>query len=194
MFMNWLLGIFLAASCVCAYFTGQGDALSAAVPEGARAGITLAISMAGSMVLWTGVGKLMEAVGITALLSKLLSPLLTRVFPAAKDDGPLAGAISANFCANLLGLGNAATPMGMQAVQLMAKHTRPGIASDQMCRLVVLNTASIQLIPSTVAAVRTSLGCATPFDILPAVWITSLTSAALGVTAAWLLGKVWPHE
>ena len=194
MFMNWLLGIFFAVSCICAYFTGQGSALSAAVPEGAQAGITLAVSMAGSMVLWTGVGKLMEKTGITALLSKLFSPLLNRIFPAAKSDGQLAGTICANFCANLLGLGNAATPMGMQAVQLLAKHARPGIASDQMCRLVVLNTASIQLIPATVAAIRTSLGCATPFDILPAVWITSFTSAALGIAAAWGFGKVWPHE
>ena len=90
-----------------------------------------------------------------------------------------------------MGLGNAATPMGIQAAQRLTAHGKPGIASDELCRLIVLNTASIQLIPANVAAIRAGLGCAAPFDILPAVWVTSLCSAGLGVTAAWLLGKVW---
>ena len=194
MFLNCLLGIFLLFSCVCALFNGRGADLSAAVAEGAQAGITLTISMAGAMCLWTGVGKLMERVGITAFLSKLLAPLLCRLFPSSKHDEPLAAALSGNICSNFLGLGNAATPMGIQAARHMAKYAPSGIASDQLCRLVVLNTASIQLLPTTVAAIRTSLGCETPFDILPAVWITSFVSAVLGVTAAWLLGKVWPHD
>ena len=129
-----------------------------------------------------------------SFLSKLLAPLLYRIFPAARHDPPLAAALSGNICANFLGLGNAATPMGIRAARHMAKYAPSGIASDQLCRLVVLNTASIQLLPTTVAAIRTSLGCETPFDILPAVWITGFASAALGVTAAWLLGKVWVHD
>lgn len=194
MFMNWLFVFFIGVSCLCAFLTGQGAALSAAVPEGAQAGIALAVSMAGSMCLWTGLGRLMEHTGITARLSKLLSPLLHRIFPATKTDPSLARSLSGNICANFLGLGNAATPMGIQAVRHMARLAPNGAASDQMCRLVVLNTASIQLIPATVAALRTSLGCTTPFDILPAVWITSISSAALGLTAAWFLGKVWTHD
>lgn len=194
MIMGWIFCIFTAVSCICAAFTGQGGALAAAVPEGAQAGITLAISMAGSLCLWTGVGRLLEASGITGLLSRLMQPLLHRIFPSAKGNASLAASLSSNICANFLGLGNAATPMGIQAVQKMAESARPGTATDEMCRLVVLNTASIQLIPATVAAVRASLGCATPFDILPAVWVTSICSAGLGVTAAWLLGKVWTHD
>ena len=115
-------------------------------------------------------------------------PLLHRVFPSTKEDAALAESLSANICANFLGLGNAATPMGIQAAQRMK---RGGTATDELCRLIVLNTASIQLIPANVSAVRSALGCATPFDILPAVWVTSLCSAGLGVTAAWVLGKVW---
>ena len=144
--------------------------------------------MAGSLCLWTGAGRLMEHAGITRMLSRLLRPLLHRVFPSTKEDAALAGSLSANICANFLGLGNAATPMGIQAAQRMK---RGGTATDELCRLIVLNTASIQLIPANVAAVRSALGCATPFDILPAVWVTSLCSAGLGVTAAWVLGKVW---
>jgi len=194
MIMGWMLCIFVGLSCACAFLTGRGAALAAAVPAGAQAGITLAVSMAGSLCLWTGVGKLMEQSGITKLLSGLLAPLLHRLFPGTRTDACLAQAVSGNICANFLGLGNAATPMGIQAVQHMAKFASCSSATDEMCRFVVLNTASIQLIPATVAAVRTSLGCTTPFDILPAVWITSLTSASFGVGAAWLLGRVWSHD
>ena len=192
MVMSWILTGIIAVSCFCAALTGSGSALAAAIPQGAQAGVTLAISMAGSICLWTGVGTLMEHGGITAWLSRLLSPLLHRVFPGTRTDPKLANALSGNICANFLGLGNAATPMGIRAVQRMAKE--PGVATDEMCRLIVLNTASIQLIPANVAAVRAGLGCATPFDILPAVWLTSICSAGLGVAAAWALGKVWPHD
>ncbi len=181
-------------SVVCSIVTGSGSALAASVPAGAQAGITLALSITGSICLWTGVGKVMEKAGITAMLSKMLSPLLHRVFPGTKQNPVLAETLSGNICANLLGLGNAATPMGIRAVQQMKNPEKPHLATDQMCRLIVLNTASIQLIPANVAAVRASLGCASPFDILPAVWLTSLCSASLGVCAAFLLGKVWHHD
>ena len=165
--------------------------MAAAVPRGAQSGVTLAISMAGSICLWSGVGKLMEATGVTGILSKLLAPLLKRLFPGTKKDPILSGNLSANICANFLGLGNAATPMGIRATRRMLDPDRPGLATDEMCRLIVLNTASIQLIPANVAAVRVGLGCQTPFNILPAVWITSLCSAGMGLMAAWLLGRVW---
>lgn len=194
MVMSWIFCIMIVISVICAVMGGNGAALASATTEGAQAGITLAFSMAGSLCLWSGVGKLMEHAGITAALSRLIRPLLSRVFPTSRTDHVLAGFLSGNICANFLGLGNAATPMGIQAVKSMAQHTSPGTASDEMCRLIVLNTASIQLIPATVAAVRSSLGCASPFDILPAVWVTSVCSAGLGVAAAWYLGKVWPHD
>lgn len=194
MVMSRILCVMILVSVISAFCTGNGAALAAAVPEGAQSGITLAISMAGSLCLWSGVGKLMERAGMTAALSRLIRPLLHKVFPSTRTDSTLAGQLSGNICANFLGLGNAATPMGIQAVKSMSLHAAPGSASDEMCRLIVLNTASIQLIPATVAAVRSALGCEAPFDILPAVWGTSLCSAGLGVAAAWYLGKVWPHD
>jgi len=194
MVMSWIFTGLVGISLICALVLGNGSAVAAAIPAGAQAGITLAISMAGSVCLWTGVGKLMETVGITTALSRLLRPLLHRVFPQTKSDAALSASLSANICANFLGLGNAATPMGILSVQRMVSQAQPHTATDQMCRLVVLNTASIQLIPATVAAVRVSLGSVAPFDILPAVWVTSLCSAGLGITAAWLLGKLWRHD
>lgn len=191
MLMSWIWTGMVALALIASVFTGRGGELAASVSQGAQAGITLVISLAGSIVLWTGVGKLMEKAGITYRLSQLLRPLLGRLFPSSKDDQILAGSLSANVCANFLGLGNAATPMGIQAAQRMALRSENGVASDELCRLIVLNTASIQLIPANVAAVRSALGCGTPFDILPAVWVTSLCSASLGVLAAWLMGKLW---
>jgi len=186
MVMGWIWVGIIGVSVLCALWNGQGAALSSAVIQGAQAGIELGVSIAGSLCLWSGVGRLMEAAGVSGFLSKLFSPLLTRLFPSSREDAALRDALSGNICANFLGLGNAATPLGVRA----AKRLRRGdTATDELCRLVVLNTASIQLLPTNVAAVRASLGCATPFDILPAVWVTSLFSAGLGVTAAWLLGR-----
>ncbi len=192
MIMSYIWVGLIAVSLAASLVLGNGSQLAAAIPQGAQAGVTLAISMAGSICLWTGVGKVMEKAGITGFLSRLLKPLLGRIFPSFQTDPVLAGSLSANVCANFLGLGNAATPMGIQAAKRMALQSKNGTATNELCRLIVLNTASIQLIPANVAAIRAAMGCATPFDILPAVWITSLCSAGLGLISAWLLGKVWP--
>ena len=190
MVMSYVWALLVGASVVCAAVTGQMGALSGAVMQGAQSGITLAVSIAGSLCLWAGIGRAMERLGIAAALARMLRPLLHRLFPSTGQDAELAGALSANICANLLGLGNAATPLGIEAARRLAVRS-PGAASDELCRLIVLNTASIQLIPANVAAVRSSLGCAAPFDILPVVWIASALSAGLGVAAAWALGRIW---
>ena len=191
MVMSWIFTGMLFGSVLFAALSGHGGALSAAAVEGAQAGVTLALSITGAVCLWSGVGKLMEKIGVTASLSRLLSPVLGRIFPSTKKAARLAGSLSANVCANFLGLGNAATPMGIAAVRRLKDPEEPTLATDEMCRLIVLNTASIQFLPTNVAAVRSALGCASPFDILPAVWVSSLLSASLGVLAAWCLGKVW---
>lgn len=189
MVMSWVWAALVGISIICAAVTGNIRGLSGAVMQGAQRGVTLSISLAGSLCLWAGIGKVMERLGLTAGLARLLRPGMVRLFPAAAEDSSLAAALSANICANFLGLGNAATPPGMEAARRLAARS-PRIASDELCRLVVLNTASIQLIPANVAALRSSLGCSTPFDILPAVWITSLSSAGLGLAAAWWLGRM----
>ncbi len=194
MVMSWIWTGILALSLICALVLDNGSALAAAIPQGTQAGITLVVSIAGSICLWTGVGKLMERAGMTRALSKLLSPLLSRLFPTTKKDETARHYLCANICANILGLGNAATPMGIQAAKHLTDPNRPAIATDELCRLIVLNTASIQLIPANVAAVRAGLGAAAPFDILPAVWVTSLCSAALGLAAAWGMGALKRHD
>ena len=191
MVMSRIWSTLVLTSIVFSWITGNGPKLSAAVMEGAQSGVTLSISMAGSICLWSGIGNLMEKIGLTDILSRMLKPLLSHLFPGTKQDPALARDLSANICANFLGLGNAATPMGISAAKRMANGKT---ATDGLCRLIVLNSASIQLIPANVAALRTSLGCSSPFDILPAVWITSLCSTGLGLSAAWILGKVWRND
>lgn len=194
MVMSWIFTGLIGISLIFSVFTGSGSALAGAVPEGAQKGAALAVSLAGSICLWSGLGKVMENAGITHKLTVLLRPVLHRLFPGSRTDELLAQHLSANICANLLGLGNAATPMGILAARRMVDPKKPHLATDQLCRLIVLNTASIQLIPANVAALRSSLGCDAPFDILPAVWLTSLCSAGLGLIAAWALGRVWKRD
>jgi spore maturation protein A len=188
MVMSWIWTGILILSVAASVISGRGSLLAAAIPKGAQAGLELALSLAGSICLWSGVGKLMEKAGLTAILSRLFAPLLGRIFPSYKKDPVLAGYLSSNVCANFLGLGNAATPMGIMAATRLAggQHT----ATDELCRLIVLNTASIQLIPATVTAIRSQLGSTSPFEILPAVWVTSIASAGMGLLAARFLGRL----
>lgn len=189
MVLSWIWTALVALSILFSTLLGRGSELAGAVFSGAQAGVTLAVSLTGSICLWSGVGKLLTHLGLTDILSRLLRPVLGKIFPETKKDPAAAGFLSANLCANLLGLGNAATPMGIEAAKRLRDPNRPDYATDGLCRLIVLNTASIQLIPANVAAVRLSLGCANPFDILPAVWITSFCSAGLGLLAAVVLGR-----
>lgn len=180
----------VTAAVVCGLLTGRGPAVAAAAMEGAAAAVELCLSMAGLLCLWMGVMEIMKRSGLSEGLSRLLRPVLKRLYPEFARDAAVMDSISANVSANLLGLGNAATPLGIQAARLMSRKT-PGVASDALCMLVVCNTASIQLIPTTVAGVRLAAGCAAPFDILPAVWLASGISVLVGILAAKLMGRVW---
>ena len=167
--------------------------MAAAAMEGAAAAVELCLSMAGVLCLWMGVMEVMRRSGLSEGLSRLLRPLLKQLYPDFARDREVMDSISANVSANLLGLGNAATPLGIQAARRMSRRT-PGVASDSLCMLVVCNTASIQLIPTTVASVRAAAGCAAPFDILPAVWLASALSVTVGILAAKMMGRLWPAE
>lgn len=180
----------ILVSLLCGLITGQGEAVATAAVTGAADGVELCISMAGILCLWTGVMEVMRRSGLSEKLSLLLRPILKRLFPDFARDQAVMDMVSANVSANLLGLGNAATPLGLEASRLMARRS-PGVASDSLCMFVVCNTASIQLIPTTVASVRSAAGSATPFDILPATWLASTLSVVAGITAAKLMSKFW---
>ena len=189
MLMTYIWLGMAAAAVLFGAATGRLDAVSAAVTEGAGAAVTLCIGIAGAVMLWSAVMEAMRQSGLLAALTRLLRPLLRRIFPRSFSDTDCGDAIALNFTANLLGLGNAATPAGLRAFTRMQRLSEKDTASDEMCRLVVMNTASVQLIPATVAAVRASCGAAAPFDILPCVWLTSLCSVSAGLLTAKLLER-----
>lgn len=169
-------------------FSGTASQLASALLDGAGNGVTLAVTLAGPLCLWCGLTHVMAETGLSDKLAKFLSPILKRLFPNAWQDAQAREALCGNLSANFLGLGSAATPLGIQAACAMAKDA-DGRATDELCKLVVMNTASVQLIPSTVAALRAGLGAASPFNILPAVWVTSLCSVAAGLLAAKVMAK-----
>lgn len=190
MAMAFLWTAMVTASLVFSLANGSVGALGTAAMEGAASAVELCLSMAGVVCLWTGIMEVMNQCGLSATLARLFHPLLKRLLPRASRDEETLSAISANLSADLLGLGNAATPLGIRAARRMSRGCE-GVASDELCLLVVLNTASIQLLPTTLAGVRSALGCQTPFDILPAVWISSLSALITGIAAAKLFSKLW---
>lgn len=184
--MGWVWCGMLLSSMVAAIFSGTLGELTPNALKGASEAINLCIGLAGPLCLWSGAAKVMEKAGLIEKLGRLLLPIFRRLFPKASQNRTTLGYLSANVSANLLGLGNAATPMGIAAVRQMRCGIR---ASDEMCLLIVLNSASVQLLPTTVAAVRSSMGSKSPFDILPAVWLTSVCSVTAGILAAKVLKK-----
>ena len=190
MTMAWIWTGMAVLSILCGLATGRGDLVAAAAVEGAQAAVELCVSIAGMLCLWTGVMEIMRRSGLAEGLSRLLRPVLSALFPQVSGDRGVMDSISANVSANLLGLGNAATPLGIEAVRRMERKS-PGTASDAMCMLVVCNTASIQLIPTTVASVRAAAGSSSPVDILPAVWLASALSVGVGITSCKLFARIW---
>ena len=189
MAMSWIWGGMVILSLLFGAATGRIDAVSEAALSGAQNAVELSLSMAGVLCLWSGIMEIMRVCGLTDGLARAFRPLMRRLLPEASRDSETLAAVSANVSANLLGLGNAATPLGIQAARRMARGCG-GVASDELCRLVVLNTASIQLLPSTVAAIRAGLGCAAPLAIRPAVWLSSAVSVTAGLLCAGLLRRL----
>ena len=179
----WFLMVII--SFICALFTGKMESLSKSILDGADSSIRLVISMAGVMCLWTGIMKIADRSGMTEKISKAMSPLLSKIMPEYSPDSPAMKAVSANITANILGLGNAATPFGIAAMREMQKTNKLGsLPNNSMIMFVVINTASIQIIPTTVAALRQAAGSAEPYSILLHIWFTSLFTLVFGIVTA----------
>ena len=178
-------------SIVCAAANGKLNALSNAAMDGAKASVELCLSIAGMVLFWSGILEVMRRSHLMGKLSKLMLPAIGFLFPNAKSHPDVMADISANVSANLLGLGNAATPAGIRAAHGLERLSRSPVASDDLCMLVIINTASLQLIPTTIGAIRAANGAQNPFDILPAVWLASVISQAAGIIAAKLFSKLY---
>ena len=157
----------------------------------AKTAVELAIGLIGIMALWLGVMKIAEESGLVAKLSRALRPVMTRLFPDVPADHPAMGAMVMNISANILGLSNAATPLGLKAMEELNKlNTKLGTATDAMCTFLVINTSNLQLIPATVIAIRAASGSANPTEILGPVIVATAVAMTVGVTTVKLLAKL----
>lgn len=186
--MNYIWAGMIILSLVFSLITGSGAELSQAVVEGADEAVGLLLGIVGIMCFWSGLMEIAKRSGICDLLAKFFSPVLRFLFPHIDSTSPAMKYISLNISANLLGLGNAATPFGLKAMEELQRiNPIRDRASDSMLLFVVMNTASIQLIPTTISAYRANYGSVTPFDILPCVWISSVCALGVGIMVAKVL-------
>ncbi len=185
--------VFLVLALICGAFTGRLDAVTTAVGTGAGEAVTLIISIAGLMCFWSGIMELVQASGLAEKLSRILMPLLRPLFGKAATDREAMETVSANVAANLLGLSNAATPLGLRAADRLYELEGRRGSPNTVLTLITLNTASIQLIPSTVAAVRAACGAALPFDIMLPVWGASIFSVAVVLLSGRLMRPLFPE-
>ncbi|MDD2362330.1 MAG: nucleoside recognition domain-containing protein [Oscillospiraceae bacterium] len=168
--------------------TGNLDNVTNALLGGGSEAIKLCMTLGGAMCLWGGIMRIADKGGLTLCLSKVMAPLMRLLFPGLDTSGEACRTILMNMAANFLGLGNAATPLGLSAMKSLSKaNPHPDRASTHMITFVVLNTASIQFLPTTVATMRLKYGADNPLDILPAVWATSLGAAVIAVFLSRLL-------
>lgn len=184
--MSYVFGAMMAAALLYAAVSGNLSALSEGLLDAAGGAVELLISISGMLIMWSGFMRIAKDSGLIAKLSRLFAPLLKRLYPDVEPDSETFRCISMNLSANLLGLGNAATPLGIDAMRRLKRRSGSDTATDSMVTFVLMNTASIQLIPTTVAALRKSYGSVRPFDILLCVWLTS----ALALTAGLLSSKL----
>ena len=188
--LNYIWGGMILISFVVSVFTGQINETSKAAMDGAASAVETCIGLLGAMCLWTGIAKVAENSGLTSVFAKLLRPVTKIIFPKLKPGSEALDAIVMNMVANLLGMGNAATPLGIKAMKELDKVNRFRTdASDEMCMFVVVNTASLQLIPATVIALRQTFGSANPAEIVVPTWVCSVCAIAVGVTAAKLFQR-----
>ncbi len=189
--IDYILAGIIAVSCIYGFVNGGAEAVSNAVLTSGQSAVTLTLSILGAMATWGGVMKLAEKSGLTDKIACLISPFISLIFRGIDKNSKAFKAIAMNITANLFGLGNAATPLGIEAMKELKKEENCNeIASRNMVLLTVINTSSIELIPSTVAALRLTYGSMSPMDILPCVLMVSILSLTAAVTCVYLFDGI----
>ena len=176
--LNQIWPIFILVSFSYAIFSGNLERLNASIFESTSDAIRLSIELLGTICLWNGIMQVANKTSIIHKLTNLLNPIIKVLFPEIKKNKQIQQEISMNMIANILGLGNAATPLGLKAMKSMQKeNSKKDVLSNSMLMFIVLNTASIQVIPTTVIAIRNSLGSTNPTAIVFPVWIATICAA-----------------
>ena len=186
--LNKVWPIFIIISYVYAIMIGNTDKINTSIFSSTQEAVTLCITLLGTICLWNGIMKIAEKTSAITRLTKILNPIVKFLFPELKNQERIRKEISMNMIANILGLGNAATPLGIKAMKSMQEiNYDKKTLSNSMVMLIVLNTASIQLIPTTVIAIRLSLNSKNPTSIILPVWIATICAAVAGVVVTKIL-------
>ncbi len=189
--LNSIWPIFIIVSIAFAMVTGNIDKINSSIFESASTAVELTITMLGTMCLWSGIMEVAANTSIIDKILKLLRPILKRLFPKVEKDSKEYKEMCMNIVANLLGLGNAATPLGLKAMQtLQQKNNNKKALTDTMAMFIVLNTASLQIIPTTVISIRASLNSTDPTKIIVPVWIATISAAVAGISAIKIFSKI----
>ena len=189
--LNIVWPIFIIISFSIAIFTGNLENLNNSIFQGTNDAVNLSIGLLGTLCLWSGIMQIASQTSMVENLVKILNPLLNLLFPKLKNNLKIKKEISMNIIANFLGLGNAATPLGLKAMNSMQKeNTKKDTLSDSMMTFIVINTASIQLIPTTVIAIRNSLNSQNPTAIVFPTWIATIIAGISGIIVVKLLIKI----
>lgn len=192
--MNYIWVAIIIISFFSAIATGNMNKMSSAIISSGTEAISLSLKLCGMICFWNGIMSIAESSGFTKIISKILRPVLSLLFPSIKDE-KTKDAISMNITANLLGLGNAATPLGLEAMKrLHGGAENKNTATDDMVLFVVLNTAAIHIIPTTVALLRHEYGSNNPMEILLPSLVTSFLSVSVGILMTFILRKVFRYD
>lgn len=190
--LNKIWPIFIIISIVYGILVGKVNEINMSIFNSVDNAVETTIKLAGTICLWNGIIKMIEKTSLINTLKKILKPVLKIIFPDIKEESKEHGEISMNIIANMLGLGNAATPIGINAMKSMHESNKDKAKlSNSMALFIIINTASIQIIPTTVIAIRTALGSSNPTQIIPAVWIATICAATTAILTAKILMKRW---
>ncbi len=188
--LNIIWPVFIIISIVYSVLIGNIEAINNSIFEVGESTINLVLNLLGTLCLWNGLMKIAEKTSLIKKIAKIVNPLMKALFPEIKRGTETYQAISMNIVSNILGLGNAATPLGLKAMKLMQQENKEKKKlSNSMALFIILNTASIQIIPTTVIAIRTSLGSVEPTRILIPIWGATIGAALAGIISAKILMK-----
>lgn len=189
--LNIIWPIFIIISFGYAIFSGNLENLNNSIFSSTSESVTLCISLLGTMCLWNGIMQIANKTSFIEKITNILKPLIKILFPDINENNKIHKEISMNMVANILGLGNAATPIGIKAMKSMQKENKnKDTLTNSMITFIVLNTASLQIIPTTVIAIRNSLGSKNPTSIVFPVWISTICAAIAGITTTKILIKI----
>lgn len=188
--LNIIWPIFIIISYIYAIFTGKVNEINNSVFESCESAVKLTITFLGTMCLWSGIMQIAKKTTLVDKLTQFLNPIMKLIFPDIPKESPIHKEISMNIVANILGLGNAATPLGLKAMKSLQKENpKKDTLTNSMAMFIIINTASIQIIPTTVIAIRSSLGSTNPTSIIIPVWVATICAAVAGIVTAKILMK-----